>query len=179
MKNNKLFDLISMLLGPVLLMVLGIILIVDPDSASALVAKVIAWALILTGTGLALKNLVSERRKGQIVAAAISLVVGLWMLANPLILARSLGRILGLVIFLQAADFREWKNGIKVSGVSLVTAILGLILVLVPMTASRILFVIIGIVCLVIGVTEIVNRLHIRKKLDRDDGPDIIDVEKV
>lgn len=179
MKQQKWFDYVKIFLSPVLLVVLGIILIVNPDSAAALVAKVLAWALVLVGTGLGLKNLLGseDRRIGQIVAAAICLIVGLWMLSNPLVLAKSIGRVLGLFIFLQAADFRDRGRGISL--VSLAAAILGLILFLVPMTTSRILFTVVGIVVLVIGVTELVSRLRARKLLDGGDDPDIIDVDKV
>ena len=176
--KNKWFELLNLILAPVLLMVLGIILIVNPDSASALVAKVLAWALILVGTGLGLRNLLdgTGRSVGQIVAAAICLVLGLWLLANPLVLAKSIGRVLGLVVFLQAIDLRD--RGRHMTPGSLVTAILGLILVLVPMTTSRILFIVLGIVLLVIGVTELVGRLRGRKLLDGGKDPNIIDVDK-
>ena len=179
MKQQKWFKYLKLCLAPALLIALGVILIVNPDSASALVAKVIAWALILTGTGLGLRNLLDEndRRVGQIITAAVCLLLGLWLLGNPLILAKSIGRVLGLVVFLQAMDFRDL--GKKPSFGSIVTAILGLILVLVPMTTSRILFVVLGIVLLVVGVTQLVSRLSGRKRIKASEDPDIIDVDKV
>ena len=39
-------------LTPVLMVILGIVLVVRPDSASALVGKVLGWVLLVVGIGL-------------------------------------------------------------------------------------------------------------------------------
>lgn len=180
MKSSKWFDLAALILGPALLIVLGLILIVDPDSASVLVAKIIAWVLVLTGTGLGLRNLLGDsRHTGQIIGGCISLVLGLWLLSHPLALAVGLGRVLGLVILLQAVDFQALRAGKKPGLLSLTTALAGLLLILIPLTASRLVFIVLGLVCLALGVTELVNRLRSRKLPDGGDDPNVIDGEKL
>lgn len=183
MKQQKWFEYVKLLLFPVLLIVLGLVLIVNPDSAAALVAKVFAWALILAGTILGLLNLLGSGRRssGQIVIAAVCLLVGLWLLANPLVLAKGIGRFLGVVLIVQGTgDILEARRmGYGLPIVSVVIAAAGLILVLVPMTTSRILFIVIGIVSVICGVTGLVNRLRMQKLLDGGDDPSIIDVDKL
>lgn len=180
MKSNKWFDLAALILGPAVLIVLGIILIVDPDSASELVAKIIAWVLVLAGTGLGLRNLLgSSRHTGQIVGACVSLAAGLWLLSHPLALAASLGRVLGVVILIQSLDFQALRAGKKPGALSLATAGAGVLLILIPLTASRLVFVILGLVCLALGVTELVNRLRSRQLPDGSADSDIIDGEKL
>lgn len=178
MKKKQWLSLLEMLLGPSLLIVLGLILVISPDSATVLVEKIIAWALILLGTSLALKNLLQPltRRVGQIVLAAVVLVLGLYVIANPTVISRSISTALGLFICFQAIDLRD--HGKNMSMGSFVVCILGLILVFVPMTLSKVLFVIVGIVCLALGVIEIVDRLMRCGRLPRGDG-DVIDVDKL
>lgn len=178
MKNKQWISLIEMLLAPALLVVLGLILIVHPTSAAVLVEKILAWALILLGTYLALKNLLQPlgRRVGQIVLAAASLVLGLYVLANPTVISRSISTVLGIFIFIQAIDLRD--HGKNMTAGSLVACILGLILVFVPMTLSKVLFVIVGLVCLALGIIEAADRLGRCKHLPKGDD-DIIDVDKL
>lgn len=179
MKNQKWLSLVQMLLAPGLLVVLGLILIVAPDSASALVQKVVAWALILFGTGMGLKNLLhtDSRSVGEIVAAAVSLVIGLWLVSkDPLFLAAGIGRLIGIVILLQSIDLRDHGTHMHIG--SLITAVIGFVLIVVPMTLSKVVFIGLGIVCFAVGIIEIADRLHRSARLPKGDD-DVIDVEKL
>lgn len=178
MKKKQWLSLLELLISPILLIVLGLILMIFPDSATVLVEKVIAWALILLGTSLALKNLLRplSRSVVQILIAAVALVLGLYVIANPTVISRSISTALGLFIFFQALDLRD--HGKNMSMGSFVACILGLILVFVPMTLSKVLFVIVGIVCLALGVIEIVDRLSRCGRLPRGED-DVIDVDKL
>lgn len=188
-KRNEWTELIQLLLSPVLLAVLGIILIVNPDGAVALVTKVIAWVLVIAALGLVIGNLTGpgSRRAGSLVAAAICLVLGLWLISNPLALAAGPGRIIGIVLILEGAGdllamgsgrgSRSAKRGGAI--LSLVTLVAGVILVVVPMTFSQLLITVCGIVLLVLGVVGIVSRLRMHRFLTDGDDPDIIDGEKL
>ena len=177
MKNKNWFDILQPLVMPALLVVLGIVLIVNPDSAAALVGKVIAWALILCGTVAGIGALSGDisRRIRRLIPAAVALVLGLWLLANPLFIAKSLGRILGILLTVDGASgvTAALRGERRFSVVSAITLAAGIVLILVPMTTSRILIVICGIVVLCIGAAELADRL-LRRKLPPK-KPDIID----
>lgn len=165
--------LIKLLLAPGLLILLGLVLIVNPDSAAALVAKIIGWFFLLTATGLGLISLLGDpvRRARRVLLAVIGLAAGIWLLLNPLVLAANVGRILGLLLIVNGLGdlLSARRRGI----VPLAVAAVGAILVLLPMTTSRIFFTILGLLVLFAGVTELADRL--RRGGHRDD-PDIIDV---
>lgn len=179
MKNRNWFAFLQPLVIPALLVVLGILLIVNPDSAAALVGKVIAWALVLGGTVTGITALSGDisRRLGRLIPAAVILILGIWLMSDPLFIAESLGRILGILLAVQGgADvFAALHGRQQFSVISAITLLAGVVLVLVPMTTSRILIVICGIVVLCIGAAELADRL-LRKKLPtKGEKPDIID----
>ncbi len=51
----------------------------------------------------------------------------------------------------------------------------GLILLLLPMTTSRLVFSLCGLVVLGLGIVMLLERLRLRRLLDEGDDPDIID----
>ena len=99
-------------------------------------------------------------------------------------LAKLLGRVLGL--FLMVHGGMGVKDQVKDRKVTLSfglllcagTALLGLVLVLLPMSISRLLFSLIGVVMIALGVGDLYDRLNRREQLEAGD-PDIIDVEKL
>ncbi len=174
MKKNDFWKILELLLGPGLLVLLGLVLVFSPDTATALITKLIAWALILTGAVQGFSGVFgSARRIGRIIGAAVILLVGLWLLSDPLVLAKWLGRILGFFILLQGVQNIALGKG-RFSIVPAVTTVIGLILLIVPMTTSRLIFIILGIIVLAVGVTELLSRLRALQKPEDDDG--IIDV---
>ena len=52
MKKKDMQSMVRLMLTPVLMVILGIVLVVRPDSASALVGKVLGWVLLVVGIGL-------------------------------------------------------------------------------------------------------------------------------
>lgn len=180
MKNRNWLAFLQPLVMPAVLVVLGIVLIVNPDSAAALIGKIIAWALILAGTGMGIAAFSGNmsRRVGRLIPAVVCLVLGLWLVANPLFIAESLGRILGILLILQGgSDLLEALGGKRsFSLISFITLASGIILVLVPMTTSRIVITICGIVVLCIGAAELADRL-LRRQPPKKDGPRIYDAE--
>ena len=47
--KDTILSVIRLIATPVLLMVLGLILLIHPDSASALVAQIMGWVLVIAG----------------------------------------------------------------------------------------------------------------------------------
>ena len=163
MKDRKWLERLNPLLMPITLVILGVILIVNPDSAAALVGKLVAWLLILLATGMGLVALYGDlsRRVRRLIPAAIALVLGLWLLANPLFIAESLGRFLGILLALQAGGNigSAFRRGRRITLLSVITLAAGVVLVLVPMTTSRIVLIICDIVVLCIGAAALAERL--------------------
>ena len=178
MKDRKWLERLNPLLMPLLLVILGVVLIVNPDSAAALVGKLVAWLLILLATGMGLVALYGDpsRRVRRLIPAAIALVLGLWLLANPLFIAESLGRFLGILLALQAGGTigSAFRRGRRVTLLSVITLVAGVVLVLVPMTTSRIVLIICGIVVLCIGAAEMAEQL-LPQKREKPEKPRIID----
>ena len=178
MKDRKWLERLNPLLMPITLVILGVILIVNPDSAAALVGKLVAWLLILLATGMGLVALYGDlsRRVRRLIPAAIALVLGLWLLANPLFIAESLGRFLGILLALQAGGNigSAFRRGRRITLLSVITLAAGVVLVLVPMTTSRIVLIICGIVVLCIGAAALAERL-LPEGREKKEKPTILD----
>lgn len=171
---------------PVLIIALGGILLFHPDSATALITRLLGWVLVLCASGCAASGLLGPRnvRTARLFCAVGLLAAGIWLMNHPLLLAKLLGRVLGL--FLMVHGGMGVKKQVKNKKITLTfslllcagTAVLGLVLVLLPMATSRLLFSFIGLVMIAIGVGDLYDRLNRREQLEAGD-PDIIDVEKL
>ena len=180
MKKQDILSLLYQLASPVLLMVLGVILILNPDTASYLIARILGWALSLIGIGLGISALVSrDGLTGKVLGAIACAGIGGWLAANPLLLAAGIGRLLGILIAARGLrDIFQSRHRGHGQWIAIITAIVGIVLVVLPMTTSRLVFSICGVVVLGIGIAMLIDRLKDRPRLD-DRDPDIIDVEKL
>lgn len=142
-----------LLLTPVLMILLGVCLLLRPDSASAFVGKVLGWALIAVGAAY---GVFAVRIRDFIVFRAIPALVcigvGIWLLGSPLVLASVLGRIAGILIALQGIQdilhAIEWKCSMTWA---IVATAVGALLIFVPMTASRLVMGVCGVVLIAMG----------------------------
>ena len=174
MKFSEKFQL---LLAPVVLLLLGLVLAVNPDSASALIAKLLGWLLALIGAGFGITALVSPQgRAGKVFAAIALAVAGGWLVNNPLALAAWIGRFIGILLLVNGiSDFGTARRCGMKPGFSLISILLGIILLLLPMTASRLLFRLCGLVVAGVGVVMLLSRLKGRPRLQEPEDPNIID----
>ncbi len=94
MKKEDILAYVRLLAVPVLTVLLGLILLFSPDTASALVGKILGWVFVLTGAGVGAGGFLGEktRQNNRIVWSVIFLVLGIWILREPLMLAKILGR---------------------------------------------------------------------------------------
>lgn len=175
MKKEKLFSLVSLLWAPVALMVLGAVLLFNPDSASALVSKLLGWLLTLVGIGFGISAVAGETgRVGKGITAVALVLIGGWLTKNPLALAAWLGRIVGILLVVDGVqDILRLKKEGQRFALPLIVTVVGAILVLLPMTTTRLVFSLCGGVVLVIGVVMFLDRLRGSKRLNS--GDDIID----
>ena len=179
MKKEKLMNLLNLLGIPVLTAVLGLVLLLTPDAATVLVTKIIGWVLVVFGAGKAIS--MATRHTGTVggwIWAAVAVVLGVGILSNPLILAESLGRLIGIILVIRALSDR--RNSVTTGGktIAMVTLIVGAVLFLMPMTLTRTILRICGLVIAVIGIANIVEVLRGSRRLESGEKPKIIDAEE-
>lgn len=176
MKKQDILSLLKLLLAPVLVMILGLILIVNPDSASALISKILGWVIIAAAICLGVSAIFNESgRIGKGICAVALAVIGGWLVSNPLALAAWIGRIIGILLVIDGIqDILELRKQGMSFLLPLIVTIVGAVLVLMPMTTSRIVFSACGVVVLIIGIGMLVERLKGKKRLSPPKD-DIID----
>lgn len=176
MKKRDILSLLYQLASPILLMVLGGILLLSPDAASALISRLIGWVLTLVGVGIGIFAIADRRNAVMKGFAAVGFVcVGGWLIAHPLLLAAGIGRVLGILIALRGIrDLIIARDRGQQNLLALVTTVVGVILIVLPLTTSRLVFRIVGLVILVIGIAMLVQRLKDQRYLDSGDS-NIID----
>lgn len=175
MKKQTFSAFLSRYATPAVLIVLGLVLIFCPDTASALISKVAGWGLMMAGIVVAVAMAVD---RGWSVSKILTILVlvglGRWLMTHPLAWAAWGGRIIGLLLLLRG--IRDFTQSVFTQGkmLSVVTAALGLVLILLPMTASRMVFSLCGVVILVVGGGMLAERIWEKKNWE-DDDPNIID----
>ena len=157
---------------PVTLMLLGLILLVSPDSASILIAKFMGWVLSAAGVfSLIMALSASRNRVSKGIGAAVCLLIGSTLLAQPLLLAKNIGRFLGILLAIEGGNCLRKES--TVFGIVLLIAAAGLVFA--PLAASRLVFSLCGAVVLGIGIAMFVIRLKNRRYLEDGGDPNIID----
>ena len=180
MKKENISSLVSRFLMPVLLMVLGLVLLFNPDTASALIARLLGLTLVAVGIILGVSAISSPGgQAGKGIASVLFVVVGGWLAGNPLMLAAWIGRLVGILLVIGGLqDISQCRRrGVRFV-MPLVTAIVGVVLVVRPMTTSRLVFSLCGLVVLVTGIAMFLDRLKGRNRLEgpgEPEDPNIID----
>ena len=162
-----------------LLMILcGAVLIFAPDSAVALVTKVLAWILVAVGVLRIIGNLNSRGKDlGDWAFALLFLLGGFYMIANPLSISSLIGRVFGLFLILQG--LKNLKGSVYGSAkvLSLVTLIAGIVLFLLPKTLINTILGFAGLVLVVIGVINLLDKLRHGNRITDGSDPNIIDAD--
>lgn len=176
MKKNSVLDMLYQLASPVAVIVLGVLLVVNPDSASILIARILGWGLSAIAIGFGIAALLdADHRTRKAVAAVLFACAGGTLAARPLLLAAWIGRLIGLLIAIRGI------RDLLISGrygysriLAVITAAVGSVLVVLPMTTSRLVFSACGLVVLVIGIAMLLSRLREQRYLEKGDD-NIID----
>lgn len=178
MKNTKWTDFISTFLVPGLLALLGLILVIDPNWASALVSKALGYALIAGGVISAIITITGwpVNRIPRVIVTVLLLGVGIFLSKNPLALAANIGKLIGIFLVIQGGMGLLDAHGSK--SMSAITIGAGVFLLLFPLSLSGLVFRLCGAALLVISVSNILVRLRIIKSLREPDDPNIIDADQ-
>jgi len=169
MKKMKLPEAVNRFGMPVTMILLGFILLLVPDSASVLIAYLVGGILTVGGIVFAIGALL-DRSVTKVFWALVCLGMGSMLAGNPLLLARNLGRFLGILLAVEGGDCL--RKGNRVFGIVILVAAVALILS--PMALSRLVFSACGLVVLFIGIGMLLDRLKNQKRLTKGDD-NIID----
>lgn len=169
MKKENLLQMLNRYGMSVTLILLGLILLLSPDSAAVTIAYLMGGLLIFGGIVFGIGAFL-DRSLSKGFWALVCLSIGGTLMGNPLVLARNLGRFLGVLLAIEGGDCL--RKGNRVFGTVILIA--AVVLVLSPMTLSRLLFRLCGMAVLAIGAGMLVNQLRDRKFLDQGDD-NIID----
>ena len=175
MKKHQITAFLSRFATPAVLILLGLVLVFCPDTSSALISKVAGWGLMMAGVIVAVAMVVDgEWSVSKILTVLVLVGVGRWLMSNPLAWAAWGGRIIGVLLLLRG--IRDVTQSVYTQGkvLSIVTAVLGVVLIVLPMTASRLVFSLCGVVILAVGGGMLAERIW-EKKNGEDDDPNIID----
>lgn len=168
MKNKGFWDMLYQLASPIAVILLGALLVINPDSASVMISRLLGWGLTAIGIGFGIAAIIDRDhaiRKG--ITAVLFACTGGTLSANPLLLAAWIGRLIGLLIAIRGVRDLLLYRSLGYSRVlALITAAVGLLLVVLPLTTSRLVFSLCGLVVLFIGVGMLLDRLKQRKYLD-------------
>lgn len=177
MKKRDILSLVYQLASPVALILLGLVLIVSPDTASAMIARILGWAIFLVGIGFGIAAAVGKSGTvGKIVGAALGIGIGGFLVKNPLVLAAGIGRLLGILLILRGGrDIVQSNRRGHGRILAIVTTVVGVVLTVLPLTTSRLVFSICGVVVLLIGAAMLLDRLKDRRCLEDGGDPNIID----
>lgn len=177
MKKQEFLSIAKLLSTPALLILLGLLLMADPHVVSAAIAGIVGYILIAGGVIGGVAAVIAPRGKlGKALFSIVLAAFGIWLVQNSLVLAAGFWRFVGVLILINSLPdliyARKQGRGILFQGFSV---LVGLVLLLLPVTVSRIVFILCGVVVLLIGVFMAVDRIRGRRWLKDGDDPNIID----
>ena len=169
--------------GAVLMILCGGILAIFPDSASVLISAVLGWLLIAVGVSLLVAGMLGGIAVTTIIQGAVLLVAGAWLQRHPLLIASVLGIVLGLIALSHGIEKGKRAMRLKMygetwiwqAGLAALELLVGLALVLTPLSMSRAVMTVAGIFLVICGVLDLFS---FRKSGGGPGGySDIIDAE--
>lgn len=176
-KDPRKNALLKSLSGSVLLVALGILLLLRPDFATTTVAAVLGWILIGGGAILIAVAILNWEVTGtvELVAGIVAAAAGIFIVIRPDFLASAFGVLIGLYLLFQSISTLIAALNLKKSGhafvptlvLGLVLLVLALVLIFVPMSLSRLLVRIVGVLMVLSGLSNLVLRSKFFMSLPR------------
>ena len=188
-KDTRRSDLNRDIIGYLLLVALGCLLMFRPDFGSAAVATVLGWAMIVIGGIMIFVCLLSWPVLGipQLLIGIAAAGFGVYILLNPLMLASIFGIAVGIYLAFQGlvSVFESLKLR-KLSYrflpsliVGFIMFALGLVLILAPLTSSRLVMTLVGLAMALCGGVRFLLRAWAARKLSQPKAdPDIVDTDE-
>lgn len=177
MKKKNTFAMLEVQALPGLFCILGLILLVTPDAASAIAGRLMGVALLVVGIVFLVDGISAwPGHARKLVWAVTAFCFSSWLLARPWVLITFGGRLVGVLFAIRGAqEIREARLTGRPKVLTAITFVCGMLLVLIPGTASRMVLRAMGLLVLLLGVIlALVNRRE-KRWLDGPDDPNIID----
>ena len=185
MKNNR-FRSPSGVLGDAVLLFVGLLLLLKPDFGSVAIAAIIGWGLVIIAALGVVLCIASWPvcGKSELLLSIGGVIFGIILLIRPLALSTILGLGLGIILIFQGVrqlrTFRTLRKLGQPGYVQLIFAVftltLAVILLVVPMTASRIVISICAVAMMLYAIVNLVYQL--RPRHDDPTYSDIIDADE-
>lgn len=184
MRNLDWKDIVRQEGGSILTILCGVILVLKPDTASALLAAVAGWALIAVGVAALIAGFAGDFGAGSVVTGAVLLLAGAWLHRNPLMIASVLGFVVGFLVLRQGiramknAQYSKRNGGLWIPGavLAVVEALIGVRLMLSPLSISRLVLSIVGVVLIAIGACTLAAHYKSMRYIPEPGG--IIDADE-
>lgn len=175
-KENGWQDLLRREGGSILMTVFGLLLALVPDLASAALSAAAGWILIAAGVAALIVGFVGTRSPGSILFGALLLLAGRWLHRSPLMITSVIGVVLGLLVLSQGlrtarkAGWTRRAGGFWIPGTVLAAAelLVGLRLIFTPVSASRLVLRIAGILMAICGGCALAAAYRGTRHMDGD-----------
>ena len=185
MKNNR-FRSPSGLLGNVVLLFVGLLLLLNPDFGSAAIAAIIGWGLVII-SALGVVICIAGWPVCGMSELGLSIggvLFGIVLLIRPLALSTVLGLGLGIILIFQGLKLLRSFRALRQLGLSgypqlifaVVTLILAAVLLVVPLTASRIVITICAAAMMLYAIVNLIYQFRHNGQEPQD--PTIIDADE-
>ena len=177
--------------GSALTMAAGVLLLVNPDLGSGLVATIIGWTVMALGVIALIASVSNWAHWGipGVLLSGMAVCFGVYLVRNPLSLASFLGLALGVYLGIQglsgiveALRLKKVGYGYKANLIlSVFLLLLGIVLVAFPLSFSKVVMTVGGGVLLVCGTVNLVLRgkaATVLQKEKQKEIPQIVDAEQ-
>lgn len=177
MKTLRAFQVRSILIS-VLYILMGVVLVIFPDTIAGLIAYIFAILILLLGIFLVALYVREEAfaisQKKNLTSGLILVVSAVYCLININFLINIIPTVMGLMVILNglgklqnAFDLFRTKNegGSIILIFSLAVTAFGVILLINPFDAVKLFYILVGIALLIAGSTDIASIIIISKKL--------------
>ena len=175
MEKQRVCNFLNRYAPPVLVILGGLILVFNPDSLSVLLSRILGWGLLVVGIGWGILQIIAHAKLSQFLGAAVCILLGLWLVNDPLLLAKSIGRVVGLLLIFRGTHMMTLSDSTLEKVLAILTILFGAIMLLMPMTTSRLAIILMGLTVVIVGITMLIEEIRGgRKRLGSGDD-NIID----
>lgn len=177
MKTLKAFQVRSVLIS-ILYILMGVVLVVFPDTIAGLIAYIFAILILLLGiffvTLYVREEAFAISQRKNLTGGLILVVAAVYCLINIEFLISIIPTVMGLVVILNglgklqnAFDLFRTKNegGLIILIFALAVTAFGVILLINPFEAVKLFYILVGVALLIAGITDIASIVIISKKI--------------
>lgn len=179
------------ILTSIILIVIGLILIIAPDTTARTICYIAGGALAVTGAfsliGYFSRPDMSGMYGSGLVTGVIEVLVGIFFVVRSDVIISIIPFIMGVCVTISgigklqnALNLKRmhYDSSTMLLALAVINVILGFVLMWNPFTAAKVLFIVIGAGLVYSGVTDLITTLYVSKKIHKyKKDTDPIDVD--